>query len=213
MPGEGRAGPRVVHDDLSLQACAAGADEPHLSTSSAGEGFAPKSMRLPYTGRCRTCGADLPAGTMAVYDRATKTVACLECALDPAPIEAVTGEPEAVAAVAAPLESDPEPESPPADEPEVVVGALAASAQREYKRRKNKRGTGIREAHRRLGGLNLALSDDPQSTKAWAVSARGEELLGPRLDGLAEHGVRVLHDRRIPVSSVITSARHAQRLR
>ena len=32
-------------------------------------------------------------------------------------------------------------------------------------------------------------------------------------EGLAEHGVRVLHDRRIPVSAVITSARHAQRLR
>jgi len=49
-----------------------------------------------------------------------------------------------------------------------------------------------------LGGLILAVSDEPQSTTAWARGAKGEELLGQRLDGLAVQGVRVLHDRRIP---------------
>jgi hypothetical protein len=42
------------------------------------------------------------------------------------------------------------------------------------------------------------LSDDPQSTKAWAVGARGEELLGGMLDRLSDEGVHALHDRRIP---------------
>ena len=47
----------------------------------------------------------------------------------------------------------------------------------------------------------LALTNDPQSTTAWAIGARGEELLAKRLDGLADRGVRLLHDRRIPGSS------------
>ena len=46
----------------------------------------------------------------------------------------------------------------------------------------------------------LAVSDDPQSTKAWAVGAHGEERLGRRLDGIAGPSVRVLLDRRIPRS-------------
>ena len=170
-------------------------------------------MRLRYSGRCRACGIALPAGTTAVYDLVTKAVACVECTMEPEQVEIASGEPGPLAGadVAVPPESEPAPQ--PTDEPQVVVGAAGASAQREYERRKDKRKSAIREARPHLGRLILALSDDPQSTKAWAVSARGEELLGPRLDGLAEHGVRVLHDRRIPVSSVITSARHAQRLR
>lgn len=44
----------------------------------------------------------------------------------------------------------------------------------------------------------LALSDDPQSTTAWAVGAQGEGLLAKRLDGLADQGVLTLHDPRIP---------------
>ena len=71
-------------------------------------------------------------------------------------------------------------------------------SQREYERRKNKRETRIREAHPRMGGLILALSDDPQSTKAWATGAQGEERLGRQLDGHVGDGVHVLHDRRIP---------------
>lgn len=56
----------------------------------------------------------------------------------------------------------------------------------------------IRERHPKLGGLFLALSDDPQSTTAWQRGATGEELLGKQLDALVDRGVRVLHDRRIP---------------
>ncbi|WP_255596044.1 nuclease-related domain-containing protein [Cellulomonas sp. C5510] len=58
----------------------------------------------------------------------------------------------------------------------------------------------MRAAHPRLGGLILALSDDPQSTTAWARGARGEELLGSAPNGLTDRGVRLLHDRRIPRS-------------
>ncbi|HLI57273.1 MAG TPA: nuclease-related domain-containing protein, partial [Actinomycetota bacterium] len=47
----------------------------------------------------------------------------------------------------------------------------------------------------------LALADDPQSTRAWNVGAKGEEHLGAILDrAAAKLGWVVLHDRRIPGS-------------
>jgi hypothetical protein len=58
----------------------------------------------------------------------------------------------------------------------------------------------VRERHPKLGGLILALTDDPQGTTAWRTGARGEEVLGRRLDDLSGSGVRALHDRRIPRS-------------
>jgi hypothetical protein len=42
------------------------------------------------------------------------------------------------------------------------------------------------------------MTDDPQSTKAWATGAAGEAVLGRRLDGLVNDSTFVLHDRRIP---------------
>lgn len=139
-------------------------------------------MRLRYAGTCRDCASGLEAGTSAVYDRAARTVQCLACRDGcPAPEE------QASAAVL------------PAGEPEsVAAGTAGASARREHERRAAKREARIREAHPRLGGLILAVTDDPQSTTAWAHGALGEELLGARLDGLADKGVRALHDRRIP---------------
>ena len=44
--------------------------------------FAPaadKTMRLRYAGACRLCGAQLCAGELGVYERATKTVRCVLC--------------------------------------------------------------------------------------------------------------------------------------
>ncbi|WP_243399141.1 nuclease-related domain-containing protein [Cryobacterium zongtaii] len=88
-----------------------------------------------------------------------------------------------------------EPQPEPA---KVFTGTAGASAQREYDRRKDKREARIRDDHPYLGKLILAVSDDPQSTQAWATGARGEEVLGQRLDKLTGRGVHVLHDRRIP---------------
>jgi hypothetical protein len=84
---------------------------------------------------------------------------------------------------------------------EVLAGTAGASARREFERLKAKRETDIRAAHPRIGGFLLAVSDDPQSTKAWAVGAEGEQRLGRRLDGLVSDHIRVLHDRRLPRSA------------
>lgn len=130
-----------------------------------------------------------------MYDRETKKVTCLKCPAEQQStaqeiIDPMTPEPLA--------DSNSTHQGPRPADSEVFGGVAGASAQREYERRKNKRETRIREAHPLVGGLILALSDDPQSTKAWATGARGEEHLGRRLDGLVRPGVHVLHDRRIP---------------
>ena len=175
-----------------LQSFASSTDAPWV-TSDADDGSSTiKVMRLRYAGRCRTCALALPAGTSAEHDRASKTVQCLGCAAAPAPAAQRATMP---------------PESPTSavevgtlhnEEPEIVSGMAGASARREYERRSIKREERVRAAHPKIGGFLLAISEEPQSTTAWAVGARGEAVLGKHLDGLASRGVRVLHDRRIP---------------
>ena len=74
-----------------------------------------------------------------------------------------------------------------------------ASAARRFERLHDRREQRARERFGRLAGVYLALSDDPQSTKAWARGGRGEEALGRYLDGLDDgESLIVLHDRCIP---------------
>lgn len=159
-----------------------------MTTTSGGEAVAPaKVMRLRYAGTCAGCGAELESGTRAACYKATRTVRCLACIEPGGPV------PSRAPAAAPALDSTPAP-TPGA----IESGAAGSSARREYERRSAKREARIREAHPRLGGLILALTDEPQSTTAWARGARGEELLGARLADLTPKGVRLLHDRRIP---------------
>jgi hypothetical protein len=153
----------------------------NAGTKSAIDGYGPgvddtaapaeKRMRLRYAGTCRICETPLPAKTEAVYERETKTVRCL------------THDQHA-----------PEPVA------EVDIGEAGRSARREFERRKAGREQRIRTKHPKLGGLILALSDDPQSTTAWGTGAFGEEQLGGRLNSLSSDTCRVLRDRRIPGS-------------
>lgn len=131
-----------------------------------------KRMRLRYDGVCRDCGTALPAQTQAIYERSSRTVRCLSCPSD---------------------------ESSTADTPP-DGGVPGASARREYERRRTKREARIREKHPRLGGLVLAATEQPPSTRAWDTGAIGEERLGHRLNEMATERVRLLHDRRIPGS-------------
>jgi hypothetical protein len=129
-------------------------------------------MRLRFAGVCRNCSTSVAAGEWAYYDRLARKVECLSC-FEPA---AAT------------------------DAPNIDSGVAGASARREHERRVARREQRVRQAHPMIGGFLLALTDDPQSTRAWASGAVGEERLGQRLDGLVERGARVLHDRRIPGS-------------
>lgn len=136
-----------------------------------------KRMRLRYAGTCRLCKNELPAKTEAIYERATKTVRCLEC---PAPPDAAT--------------------VPTVEVEPVDSGTAGASARREYERRKEKWEDAVKTKHPKLGGLILAFSDEPQSTKSWDTGAKGEEQFGAALDERVGDRFRVLHDRRIPGS-------------
>ena len=133
-----------------------------------------KRMRLRYSGTCRVCSVELPAKAEAIYERSSKTVRCIT--------------------------HDTASEASPGVSEEVDIGSPGASARREFERRKAKREERTRAKHPKLGGLILALSDDPQSTRAWDTGALGEERLGNRLNELASDSLRLLHDRRIPGS-------------
>jgi hypothetical protein len=62
-------------------------------------------MRLRYAGRCRLCHRELPAETVAVYERARRTVRCVHChAAVPAPTAPET--PVAVVPATPPVHSD-----------------------------------------------------------------------------------------------------------
>jgi hypothetical protein len=128
-----------------------------------------KRLRLRYAGTCIRCGAPMAIGAEALYDRRLKTVQCVTC-----PVDRVD-EPE-----------------PPID-----VGVAGASARREYERRVAGREARVKDRFgRRLGGVILALSDEPQSTRAWDRGSQGEEELAHALAELDD--IRVLNDRRVP---------------
>jgi hypothetical protein len=125
------------------------------------------------------CDAALPVGTPAFWDAAAKTVTCLEC-LAGADVSGSNGG---------------------ANRDELVLdrGVPGASARHRYERLHAQREQRARERLGRLGGLYLALTNDPQSTVAWAQGSRGERLLGEHLEKLQDaRVVHVLHDRRIP---------------
>lgn len=132
-------------------------------------------IRIRYPGRCAACGAALAAGTTAWWEAAARVLRCESCG------DASAG--DAPAAVGM---------SPPAG------GEAGGSAQARSERLRDRREDRIRSRHPRLGGLILALSDEPQSTRAWAQGAEGERQVGARLDSIP--GAVVLHDRRIPGS-------------
>lgn len=139
-------------------------------------------------------------GTPAFYDADAKQVVCRSCA-------GVAEDQQQQARVdrAPSYGDDPglwasDSEASPDAIGQVESGTPGASAMREFERRVAMQEQRIRERHPKLGGLIIALSDDPQSTTAWRSGARGEQVLGRRLDALADRGVHVLHDRRIPGS-------------
>src|SRR5690606_21126447 len=139
------------------------------------DGGGGEAMRLRYGGTCVRCSRTLPAGAHAVYLRASRSVRCLECSVPVAPADDSSGS-------APPLAAD------DATRVKATRGSDIAggSARGEYERRRAKREETIRARYPRLGGLILALSNDPQSTRAWERGAIGEEMMAARLADLPE---------------------------
>lgn len=82
--------------------------------------------------------------------------------------------------------------------PRSQTSAAGASARREHERRRDRRHARVRERHPRLGGVILALSDEPTHEKVWARGAAGEEHVAQSLAKRLNQKVLVLHDRRVP---------------
>lgn len=79
------------------------------------------------------------------------------------------------------------------------IAGASARAKNEHliKRRKER----VTKKFPRAGKYILALTNEPQSTRAWEVGAEGEVAIGKLLDSLAtKYEFRVLHDRLIPKS-------------
>lgn len=124
---------------------------------------------VKYDGVCSKCGTPLLRGSPAVWDRATRSIRCIEC-----------------------------PSTLPAEAPTAVdAGAAGASATHEHERRKAKRDAAIDDRFgRRFGRVVRAVTSEPQSTRAWAIGAAGEERLAALLAQVS--GLKALHDRRVP---------------
>ena len=80
-------------------------------------------------------------------------------------------------------------------------GTAGASSARCYEHLHDRREAHAKERYGRLSGVYLRLTDEPQSTSAWAAGSRGEKRLGAFLETLHDdEAIVVLHDRRIPRS-------------
>lgn len=134
-----------------------------------------KRLRLRYAGRCAGCGRGLDQGSEALYQSSSKQVWCFECR---GPAKVVR---------------------PQADPGPIEAGVAGKSAQREYERRVAKREARVKDRFgQRLGGVVLAITEDPQSTRAWAQGAKGERKVAESLAKVP--GSIVLHDRAVAMS-------------
>jgi hypothetical protein len=150
------------------------------SAQSADAGVEPggpiKVMKLRYAGKC-CCGQQLAAGSRAGWNSLTRAVICEHClALSTSP---------------APVSQSLERRLPV----EVDVGRPGASLARQYHQRAAQREARIRREHPRIGGLILALSDEPQSTRAFASGALGEQKAAHRIVTACGPSVLFLHNR------------------
>lgn len=153
-------------------------------------------LKLRRGDSCVVCSDELAAGTSAYWDADAKTVTCVGCHSTQ---ETTTREgPTARASEQA--GSPAEPSGIPATPSQLERGKPGASARRRYEKLHDQREQHVKgKLGRRLGGVYLALSEEPQSTVAWAQGAHGERLLGGFLEKLHDdETVVVLHDRRIP---------------
>jgi hypothetical protein len=124
-----------------------------------------RELQLRYRGVCSRCGKSLEKGERALYDSATRTVRCIVCE---APID-----------VGVDLIDDP--------------GTAGRSAQHEYERRHLARQARVKSRlGDTLGRVVLAISSDPQSTRAWERGSIGEQKLAKALSGIPD--IKLLHD-------------------
>ncbi len=129
-----------------------------------------RKLRLRYPALCAVCDCQLARGTEAWWDKEAKEVTCLVCGSG-------------------------------ADLARDLAGTAGGSGREKFERLHERREREIKRTYgKRLGGLVLALSDDPQSTRAWQTGSVGEQRLAGFLESELPDSAITLHDRRIPGS-------------
>jgi len=132
-------------------------------------------IRLRYPGTCTQCGRPIARDAKAWWDSSARAVTCTEC------------QPSAPAAADVAIVR------PPLD-----AGAAGASAHAKFERLHGRREQRIERRWGRLAGVVKFLTDDPQSTRAWAQGSAGERLLAEHLARAIGNRAVLLHDRRVP---------------
>jgi hypothetical protein len=163
-------------------------------------------ITLSRDGTCDGCHRPVPRGERAWWVPGKPTVTCVACR--PAPADWAPAWATAAPAVArAEGQRDERDGGRPGvaggaggQEREIDRGVAGRSALGEYERRHAKREQRIHQDYGRFSGLVLALSKDPQSTRAWQRGSVGETKLAQSLAKLGRDDVIVLHDRRVPRS-------------
>ena len=146
--------------------------------------MAAQLIPLRYPASCAMCDVALSARTRAWWNAATHRATCVDCH-GRFPGSTDHGAPVEVAAGIG---------SPDAS----FAGVAGASALREYERRHRRRDEGIAQKWGRLAGVVRFLSDDPQSTLAWAKGSAGERRLAAHLQAALGDRAELLHDRKVP---------------
>lgn len=85
----------------------------------------------------------------------------------------------------------------PAPAQALSTSVAGASSQAEFDRRHKRREQSLDARWGRLAGVARLLSDDPQSTKAWARGADGERRLAAHLTRVLGNRAVFLHDRKV----------------
>jgi hypothetical protein len=135
-----------------------------------------RTLKLRRPDVCAVCSKDIQAGEMGWWDPAAKTVMCPDC--------------HELTVAGANVRGSATPDR----------GTAGSSAGREHERRRTKRETRVRNAHRHIGGLLLWLADEPQHERAFKTGQLGEVAVGESLEKrTAEGPAVVLHDRRMPL--------------
>ena len=147
--------------------------------------MAERIIRLRYAGSCSRCGIALSIGSQARWDASARATRCIECpdldAVSESPPN-MKGSSVSRADGAIPLDA----------------GQAGRSARREYETRHARRAEHIDQRWGPLASVVKFLSDDPQSTKAWAKGSDGERRLAERLTRLVGGRSVLLHDRKVP---------------
>jgi hypothetical protein len=129
--------------------------------------------RVRYDGVCARCGIPLLKGTPAVWDRASRTIQCIECPV-------------------------PQPPPPPAPPRPIDPGVPGGSARAKHDHLETRREASLTD-HWGTGfaaKVVRAVSEEPRTTRVWAIGAEGEERLAAELATVPN--LLMLHDRKIP---------------